>query len=91
MRLARSGLNSVWGGGSYAFAQVASGRIDVAPDCGLDPFDYAALVPVLEGAGGLAVTWRGETLTLASGSQVLFLGDRRMLAPAVDILCEAAL
>ncbi len=91
LKLARAGHNSVWGGGSYAFAQVASGRIDVAPDCGLDPFDYAALVPVLEGAGGLAVTWRGEALTLASGSQVLFLGDRRLLEPAVAILQDAAI
>ena len=86
MALARAGLNSVWGGGSFAFAQVASGMIDVAPDCGLDPFDYAAVVPVLEGAGGLAVTWRGAPLTLTSGPQVLFLGDRRLLGADLEIL-----
>jgi len=89
--LAQRGRQSVWGGGSYAFAQVASGRIDLAPDCGLDAFDYAAVVPVLEGAGGLAVDWRGAPLTLTGGTQVLMLGDRRLKDPALALLEEAAL
>jgi histidinol phosphatase-like enzyme (inositol monophosphatase family) len=91
LRLAKSGGQNVWGGGSYAFAQVASGRIDLAPDCGLDVHDYAAVVPILEGAGGLAVTWRGAPLTLTAGSQVLFLGDPRLKEAALSILEEAAL
>ena len=90
MDLARAGLSSVWGAGSYGFAVVASGKVDVAPDCGLDPFDFAAMAPVLEGAGGVAVTWSGEPLSLDSGSQVLFLGDRRLLGPATRVLQTAA-
>jgi len=91
LRLAKSGRQNVWGSGSLAFAQVAAGRIDVAADRGLDIYDYAAVVPVLEAAGGAAVTWRGAPLTLTAGPQVLFLGDRRLMAPALSILQEAAL
>lgn len=91
MNLAKRGQQNVWGGGSYAFGRVASGMVDLAADHGLDVFDYAAVVPILEGAGGMAVTWRGKPLTLDAGSQVLLLGDCRLLTPALETLDGAAL
>lgn len=40
-----------YGGDAYNYAVVASGLCDIAIDEGLQPYDYAALIPVLEAAG----------------------------------------
>ena len=69
-----------------AYAQIASGRIDVGIDVAFDPFDYLALVPVVEGAGGVISDWAGEPLTLDSGDRFIAAGDRRMHAQALKIL-----
>ncbi len=60
---------TVYGGSCMAYAQVASGRIDIGIDVDFDPHDYLALVPVIEGAGGTISDWAGESLTLDSGDR----------------------
>ena len=77
---------TVHGGSCMAYAQIASGRIDVGIDVAFDPFDYLALVPVVEGAGGVISDWAGEPLTLDSGDRFIAAGDRRMHAQALKIL-----
>ncbi len=76
----------LWGTGSYGFAMVASGRLDVAIDNDLDPFDFAAPAAVIEAAGGSVTDWRGEPLTLASEGSVLFLGDAHLLESVIALL-----
>ena len=88
LRLARSGLINVWGSSAYGFALVASGRIDLAIDCGLDAYDLAAAAAVVEAAGGLACDWQGNPLTLQSEGEILLAGDRRVLDEAVDLLAS---
>ncbi|MBO6933572.1 MAG: histidinol-phosphatase [Deltaproteobacteria bacterium] len=56
-RLCRQGLDA------YGFALVASGQLDLVIEASLSWYDIAAVVPVIEGAGGVAVGWRGEALT----------------------------
>ena len=53
-RLTRYGLDA------YAYARLAAGSIDLVAETGLAPWDAAALIPVVRGAGGLALNWRGE-------------------------------
>lgn len=53
VRLARYGVDC------YAFAMVASGNIDIAVDAGLQAYDIAALVPIIEKAGGVVTTFDG--------------------------------
>lgn len=86
LRLARAGLANVWGSSAYGFALVASGRVDLAVDCGLDPYDLAAPVAVVEAAGGIACDWQGNPLTLESEGEILLAGDRRALDEAVALL-----
>lgn len=43
----------------YAYCLVASGTIDVVVEAGLNSYDIAALVPIIEGAGGIVTTWSG--------------------------------
>ncbi|NVK18373.1 MAG: histidinol-phosphatase [Methylocystaceae bacterium] len=48
----------------YAYALLASGHIDLVIEAGLQPYDAMALVPVIEGAGGIVTGWDGNPVTL---------------------------
>lgn len=81
-RLARYGCDA------YAYAMVAAGMIDIVIESGLKPYDVRALVPVLEGAGGMLTNWRGEPAY--DGGQVIAAGDARAHADALVALKRAA-
>jgi len=76
----------VMGGDCYNYAMLASGHIDVVCEAGLKLHDFAALVPVVEGAGGLVCGWNGEPLHAGSDGHVLALGDPARLEDAVEAL-----
>lgn len=75
-----------FGGDCYAFGLLASGFIDLMTEACLKPYDYCALVPVVEGAGGKMTDWIGKPLGLQSDGRVLAAGDPRAHAQALDIL-----
>ncbi len=77
---------TVYGGSCLAYGQLAAGRTDLALDVTFDPYDYLALVPVIEGAGGRITDWSGNTLTLDSGDRILAAGDPARHAEALEIL-----
>ena len=54
----RARLVRTWGD-CYAYLLVASGWADIAVDPIMNPWDIAALVPVIRGAGGVITNWRG--------------------------------
>ncbi len=51
-------LFRTWGD-CYGYLLVASGRADICLDPIMNPWDIAALVPVLRGAGGVITNWQG--------------------------------
>jgi len=63
------------GADCYAYAQLASGFIDLVVEAQMKPYDYCALVPVIAGAGGVITDWRGEALGLQSDGRVFACGD----------------
>ncbi|HEY4163341.1 MAG TPA: histidinol-phosphatase [Dongiaceae bacterium] len=75
-----------YGGDCYQYGMVATGFIDLVVERGLGIYDYLALVPVIEGAGGVIADWQGKALTMASQGEVIAAGDRRMLDAAVHVL-----
>jgi myo-inositol-1(or 4)-monophosphatase len=77
-----------WGGDCYSYGLVALGLIDIVVDDTMRPWDWAALVPVVEGAGGRVTDWRGAPLTLDSAGDVLAVGDAALL-PQVGALLAA--
>jgi histidinol phosphatase-like enzyme (inositol monophosphatase family) len=77
---------TVYGGSCMAYAQLATGRIDVGVDVALDIFDYLALVPVIEGAGGVVTDWEANPLTRKSGGRLIAAGDRRAHDQALEVL-----
>jgi len=49
-------------------------------------YDYLALAPILEGAGGKITDWRGNGLKMGAGDRVVAVGDARVLDQALAIL-----
>lgn len=76
----------VMGGDCYNYALLASGHVDIVCEANLKLHDYAALVPVVEGAGGTMCDWNGEPLHAASSGHVLALGDPARLDDVVEAL-----
>ena len=75
-----------YGGDCYQYAMVATGFIDLVVERGLGIYDYMALVPVIQGAGGHITDWQGKALTMESDGQVVAAGDRRILDQAIATL-----
>jgi histidinol phosphatase-like enzyme (inositol monophosphatase family) len=69
LRLVASGARQRGWGDCYGYAAVASGRGDVMVDPLLNPWDIAALVPIIEEAGGTFSDWTGAP-TIYAGSGV---------------------
>jgi inositol-phosphate phosphatase/L-galactose 1-phosphate phosphatase/histidinol-phosphatase len=76
----------VMGGDCYNYAMLASGHLDVVCEAGLKLHDWAALVPVVEGAGGLMCDWNGDPLHAGSTGHVLALGDPARLEEVIAAL-----
>ncbi len=75
-----------WGGDCYAYGLLALGQIDVIAESSLKVWDWAALLPVVEGAGGRMTDWDGHPLRADGDGRVLALGNPALLAPAVEQL-----
>ena len=75
-----------YGADCYAYALLATGFVDLVIESGLKPHDYAALVPVIQGAGGIMTDWRGQALNIHSDGNVCAAGDAKVHAQALDIL-----
>ena len=76
----------VMGGDCYNYAMLATGQLDVVCEAGLKLHDWAALVPIVEGAGGTMADWNGEPLHAGSDGHVLALGDPARLDDVVEAL-----
>ncbi|MGJ8479908.1 inositol monophosphatase family protein [Sphingobium yanoikuyae] len=76
----------VYGGDCYNYGLLASGFLDIVIESGLQSYDFAALVPVVEGAGGLMCDWNGEPLTAESEGHVLALGDPARLEDVLETI-----
>lgn len=78
-RLIPATRDTLYGGDCYNYGLVAIGQIDLVVESGLKLHDFAALVPVVEGAGGIMRDWQGRPLTSASDGHVIACGDAALL------------
>lgn len=76
----------VYGGDCYNYGLLASGTLDIVCEAGMALHDYAALVPVVEGAGGTMSDWQGNPLDANSDGTVLALGDPARLEDVLEAL-----
>ena len=87
-RLAGQCRDTVWGGDCYNYGLIASGHVDIVVEAGLKLHDIAALVPVVEGAGGRMCDWAGDPITIDSDGRVIALGDPARLDVVLEALAE---
>jgi len=71
----------------YAYCMLAAGYIDAVIENGLKPFDIAALIPIVTGAGGGVCAWDGGDPS--TGGRVLAYGDPRVRDAAIAALARA--
>jgi inositol-phosphate phosphatase / L-galactose 1-phosphate phosphatase / histidinol-phosphatase len=76
----------LFGGDCYNYALLASGHIDIVVEADLKLHDFAALVPVIIGSGGMMSDWSGEPLHAASGGHVIAVGDPARLEDVLEAL-----
>jgi inositol-phosphate phosphatase/L-galactose 1-phosphate phosphatase/histidinol-phosphatase len=79
-------LSTVLGGDCYNYGLVASGHLDLVIEAGLKLHDFAALVPVVEGAGGRMCDWQGDPLHAGSNGEVIAAGDPARIEEIVEAL-----
>ncbi|GJD54247.1 histidinol-phosphatase [Methylobacterium dankookense] len=70
VRLARYGTDC------YAYCMLAAGQVDLVVEAGLKPYDIVALIPIVEGAGGIVTSWDGGPAT--EGGRIVAAGDPRL-------------
>ena len=73
-----------YGGDCYAYCMVAAGFVDLVIETALKPHDIVALIPIIEGAGGVVTTWSGEPAM--TGGRIVAAGDKRVHAEALKLL-----
>ncbi len=64
-----------YGGDCYAYGMCAMGFIDAVVEASLKPYDFCALIPIIEGAGGIVTDWQGRRPGLVSDGRILACGD----------------
>ncbi|NJO35226.1 MAG: histidinol-phosphatase [Rhodospirillales bacterium] len=73
-----------YGGDCYGYCLLAAGFIDVIVEAGLKAYDVAALIPIIEGAGGRITTW--DDKPALQGGRILATGDARVHKEALALL-----
>jgi inositol-phosphate phosphatase/L-galactose 1-phosphate phosphatase/histidinol-phosphatase len=89
-RLRRQVQWTSYGGDCIAYGLLAMGHVDLVVDRGLQPYDWAALVPIVEQAGGVLCDWRGDALTLPSDGAVVAASCRELADEALAVLAGTA-
>lgn len=82
VRLTRYGMDC------YAYALIAAGQIDLVVEAGLQAYDVAAPIAVIEAAGGIVTDWEGRPAH--HGGRILAAANRDIHAAALAILSGTA-
>ncbi len=75
---------SRYGGDCYAYCMLAAGHLDLIIETELKPYDVAALIPIVNGAGGVMTTWEGKPAH--AGGRIVAAGDKRVHEAALKLL-----
>lgn len=75
-----------WGTDCMGYGLLSNGYADIVCEAKMSPYDYVALVAVVEGAGGVITDWHGNPLGLENDGTVVALGDKRLHGPAMAAL-----
>ena len=73
-----------YGGDCYSYCLLAAGHVDVIVEAGLKAYDIAALIPIIERAGGRITTWDGGSP--ARGGRIVACGDPVLHGRVLELL-----
>lgn len=79
----------MYGVDAYAYGLTAMGLADTVVECSLQPYDYCALAPVVEGAGGIMTDWSGQPLDINSDGRVVASGDKQCHQDVLRVISNA--
>jgi len=85
-RLRKRTLSVSYGADCYAYGLIANGTVDLVVEANMGIYDFCALIPVIEGAGGAVTDWDGKPAGLDSDGRIVAAGDRRVLDAALAVL-----
>ena len=77
-----------FGADCYAYGMLAAGCVDLVVEASMNIWDIAALIPLVEGAGGRVTSWSGGPV--GTDGRVLAVGDPALHPAALEILAPAA-
>ena len=77
-----------YGADCYAYGLLASGHTELVVEADMKPHDYLALIPFVEGAGGIITDWCGAPLHESTNGTVLAAANRRMHELALAYLSD---
>lgn len=75
-----------YGGDAFNFACVATGTLELAVDEGLQPYDYAALLPVLAAGGCAWADFNGDQPAFGETMDIIVAANDQLLAMALRVL-----
>ena len=79
-------LSSNWGGDCYNYALLAAGHLEIVVEHQLASHDIMALVPVIEGAGGIITDWDGAPVRLGTTSSVIACANKTLHAKVIEAM-----
>lgn len=85
--LSRAVRMTRFGGDCYSYGLLAAGHIDLVVESGLKPYDIVALIPIIEGAGGVVTTWSGGAAT--DGGDIVACGDPALHAKVLRFMAQS--
>lgn len=71
---------------AYGYALLATGCVDIVCESSMKFHDFAALIPIIDGAGGKITDWAGNTLTQSSAGRILACGDKELHTEVIKLL-----
>ncbi|QQO35130.1 histidinol-phosphatase [Bradyrhizobium diazoefficiens] len=83
-RIEQGARLSRYGGDCYSYCMLAAGHVDLVVETELKPYDIAALIPIVTGAGGVVTTWEGKPAQ--GGGRIVAAGDARVHEEALKLL-----
>jgi len=83
-RIERSVKLARYGTDCYAYAMLASGHVDLVIETGLQAYDIVALIPIIEGAGGVITNWQGGSAI--DGGDVVVAANHQLHEKALRLL-----
>jgi inositol-phosphate phosphatase / L-galactose 1-phosphate phosphatase / histidinol-phosphatase len=77
---------AIYSGDCYHFALLAHGFVDIIIEHGLNNYDFLALVPIIESAGGVITDWEGKRLNINSDGRVIAASSKYLHNLSINYL-----